>query len=106
MSLGRRIVSIFLVFIVLFGAVYVAPPASAVTPWEHFVEVLGQSALDLLHVSLDISEFVFPITGSCSEDDLVFARDRYNNWLSGVLRSGNLLTSLDKGIQPIVKCDE
>ncbi len=87
----RRFVSIILVVAVLCGMMGVAPSASAVTSWEHFVTVLGQSCLDFLGLSFDLGEFVFPIVGECTEEDLLFAQDRYNSWLARTIRSGSTL---------------
>lgn len=87
----RRFVSIVLVVAVLCGMMGVAPSASAVTPWEHFVTVLGQSCFDFLGFSFELGEFVFPIVGECTEEDLLFAQDRYNSWLARTIRSGSTL---------------
>ncbi len=87
----RRFVSIILVVAVLCGMMGVAPSASAVTSWEHFVTVLSQSCLDFLGLSFDLGEFVFPIVGECTEEDLLFAQDRYNSWLARTIRSGSTL---------------
>lgn len=89
----KRLISIVLVVAVVCGMICTAPVASAVSPWEHFVEVLGQSVLDYGHVDFSISDFIFPVVGSCTEEDLLFAQDRYNSWLATTLRSGSLLGS-------------
>ncbi len=92
----RRFVSIILVVAVLCGMMGVAPSASAVTSWEHFVTVLGQSCLDFLGLSFDLGEFVFPIVGECTEEDLLFAQDRYNSWLARTIRSGSTLGAIKR----------
>lgn len=89
----RRLISTVLVVAVLCSMICIAPSASAVTPWEHFVEVLGQSALNFGQVDFSMSDFIFPITGECTEEDLLFAQDRYNSWLATTLRTGSMIGS-------------
>lgn len=93
MVLKRRLISTVLVVVVLCSMICIAPSASAVTPWEHFVEVLGQSALNFGQVDFSMSDFIFPITGECTEEDLLFAQDRYNSWLATTLRTGSMIGS-------------
>lgn len=90
----KRLVSLVLAVAVLCGMICVVPSASAVTPWEHFYEVLHQSILDGFGISLDRSEFIFPLVGQCTEEDLLFAQDRYNSWLATILRSGSTIGSV------------
>lgn len=40
-----------------------------------------------------MSDFIFPITGECTEEDLLFAQDRYNSWLATTLRTGSMIGS-------------